>query len=216
MVNSKKVLSLLLASTLFVVVALVFVSLSMLDSFGITGYLIEGHGALNLSIAPTISITTGEGDHIDFGNCKLLGYNMIITSDGLFDTFDSCSNYEIMNISLRNDGNIPLTILLSSDAVGASHNGSFLESPSNSSEIAYKVTNIGRLGNQGGCTGELGPVHYTPIENVSDEYLICDYLIPGPMGGFNSVVSDFKIVVPYDADVGNVNVTLTFIAMDAS
>jgi len=171
-------------------------------------------GFISLDILSELSITTEDGSFIDFGQCKLLDRVFNITSDGLKDTFESCEYYERTNISVRNDGGVVATVTVKSNEVGALRNGSFLSSPSNVSDIAYKVSNEGREGNSGGCLSGIGPGSFSSFLVVDDEYEVCEQLGVDVVGGENSVVIDFELVIPDDVDVGFSTVLVTFTAFE--
>jgi hypothetical protein len=211
MVISNKVLISLLVLAILSSALSVLVNLNALDSLYATSR-VSDQGFISLDIPPRLSITTADGSFIDFGHCVLLNRVFNISSDGLKDTSESCKGYVVRNISARNNGNVLASVKIKSSVVGALHNGSFLQSPSNSSVIAYRISNSGRLSNKGGCLEGLGPSQYTSFAVVGEEYDVCEKLNFDSVGGNNSVVANFEIVVPFDVEIGFSEVVITFVA----
>ena len=209
---SNKFLSLVLVLTLVVSASTVLLNLDKLNSLKYTSRATTDEGFISIVIDNRLSITTEDSPVINFGSCRLLGFDFNITSDGLKDTFDSCSSYQIRNISARNNGNRLANVYIKSDVVGARHGGTFLESQSNVSDIAFRVSNEGVSGNLGGCFGTLGPENYTSFYVAGEEYLVCEHLNSDAVGGENSVVANFEILIPGDVGVGFSEVLITFSA----
>ena len=208
---SNKILATILIITLVISSISIFTALNQLDALKHTAKATD-QGQVTLLIRESVSITTIDGPEIDFGACKLLGRTFNITSDYLKDTEESCPNYNQTNISARNNGNIPATLYIETDTVGALRGGTFLESPSNTSDLAYKITNEGRLGNQGGCMQGINATTYTPFFNPNEQYMICEHLNHDAEGGQNSIIANFEIVIPEDVGVGTSQITITFTA----
>ena len=211
MIISNKILSTLLIITLIISSLSILSALNQLDALRHTSKATD-QGQVLLIIRDSVSITTVDGPTIDFGACKLLGRTFNITSDYLLDTEESCPEYNQTNISARNNGNIPATLYIETDTVGALRGGTFLESPSSTSDLAYKISNEGRLGNQGGCIQGIGPQTYTPFFEANEQYMICEHLDHDSEGGTNSIIANFKVVIPEDVEIGLSLITVTFTA----
>ena len=209
---SNRFLSLLLIVAIFFSFFSVFLSLNRLDSLKSTGFVVSDKGMIRLEIDLFLSITSQDGDFIDFGPCKILDYDFVINSEGGEDTLTSCSNFHQSNISVRNDGDALAKITMNSNVVGALRGGSFLDSPSKTSDIKYKVSNIGRLGFEGGCLEGIGPLEYVPILESYVDHSVCDVLDSDYGRINNSVVINFEILVPSDTMVGSSNVDIRFSA----
>lgn len=209
---SKKLSFLILMSLTVILVISILLIINNLNSENSTSHATYDQGFINLDIGKQLSITTIDGEFIDFGQCALLEREFNITSDGLKDTEESCQNFMQSNLSVRNNGNVPATLYIQTDMVGAANNGTFLQTPSNTSKIAYKIANEGRLGNEGGCEESIGPQNYTLFEQPNQEYDVCGRLGIAGFGGANSIVTNFEIVIPHDVDIGSSEVIITFTA----
>lgn len=210
---SKKKLSLIIITLTIIIAISTLILITKLSSEKTTSLATYDEGLITLEIEKRLSITTIDGEFIDFGQCALLGREFNITSDGLKDTENSCLNFNQTNISVRNNGNVLARIHIQTDKVGAANNGTFLQTLSNTSKIAYKITNAGRLGNEGGCTQTLGPQTFTVFEQSNQEYDVCERLeYIGLEGNNNSIIANFEILIPQDANLGLSEVIITFTA----
>ena len=209
------VLILMLIATLLLTTINILISIHQIDAVKTTGYTSEREGTIDINILGTASITTIDSPTINFGQCNMLirGEDYFtINSEGTQETPESCTEYERQNISVRNNGNVPVMIYISTDNVGAIHGGNFLNSTSSTSDLEFKMTNAGLLGNQGGCTSP-DFEEYVSFEEPDTYYLLCDYLTPAQEGGQNSIITDFQITIPEDIDVGLTEVQITFLGV---
>ncbi len=209
-------MSLLIAAIIFSLFSFFFV-LGSFGSLSHTGFNVKDvkEGSISLSIIEYTAITTADSPAIDFRNCELLpGEYFIISSDGANETFKSCFGYEVSNISVRNSGTLPVEVWVSSNHVGELYGGDLLPSPSNNlSDVAYRVTNAGRAGNKGGCLGDFPDDFKSFNETYPSDFLVCDYLNKDILGGNNSVVVDFRFVIPEDVELGVTDLNIVFSAM---
>lgn len=218
MIKTNKVLTVLLVVAIVFSIGTMINALNRLDSLKIMSQTIK-ESTLTIGVSSYISITTSDSGAIHFGSCKILeteeGY-FTITSEGTHQTHDSCYQYQRNNISVRNNGNTNAMVYINTNRVGEAQGGSFLESPSlNVSEIYFKNTNTGRKNNQGGCTTVgLNYEEYILFEEEFFYYLICGELLHGAQGEKNSIVTDFKIVIPEDVMPGFASAQITFLAVE--
>ena len=217
MINTNKVLTLILIASIVFSIGSTIHNLNRLTTPKTTSHAIQ-EGTLSIKIESIVSITTVDSSEIYFGPCKLLetpNNYFTISSEGTNQTYDSCTTYQRNNISVRNNGNLNVLLYISSNAIGAVHGGTFLDSPSNLSDISFKITNAGRKNNKGGCaTPGLGFTNYVPFQEENYNYLICEELTSGLVGTQNSVVADFKITIPEDIPLGFASAQITFLAME--
>lgn len=209
------VLIIMLTTTLILTTTNLLISINQIDAVKTTGYTSEREGTIDINIIGTASITTIDSPTINFGQCNMLirGEDYFkINSEGTQETLDSCTEYERQNISVRNNGNVPVMIYISTDNVGAVHGGDFLNSTSNTSNIEFKMTNAGLLGNQGGCTTP-DFEEYISFEEPHTYYILCNYLNSEQEGGQNSIITDFQITIPEDIEVGLAEVQITFLGV---
>ena len=217
---SNKSLAVFLLAVMVISLGGTFLVLNRIGSSSITGYASSVSGTVNLSVSQSVSITTTDGNLVNFGTCLPSSGNGVttnVTSDVLEQTGTACTGFTQSNISVRNDGNVNASVTINASAVGKADNasGAFLSSTSAKSSLMYKSTNAGRLTNLGGCTG--GTVgSYAPFTQAGYGYPICTNLRTGPVGGDNSLVVDFKIVVPNDAPTGAASSTIGFVAVASS
>lgn len=213
---SNKTLTLLLIVTLTISTFSVLINLNALQKLATTAHSTdEAHANIQLELEPFFGISTKDSPIINFGPCNLPEEHeyIIISSDGEYNTTDYCKQFSKDVISVRNIGLLPVSVTLELNKVGAEHGGEFLESESGNSYIAYKVTNEGRQQNQGGCSEGLGPTEYEPITDANTAFPLCENLIVGPQGGENSVVTDFKILIPGDVEMGAATVQVKFVGV---
>jgi hypothetical protein len=214
---SNKALAIFLLAAMVVSLGGTIISLNRLNEVKTVGYATSATGIVQLTISQSLSITTADGNSVDFGSCTPpagAGVTANVTSDILENTTASCTGYTQTNISVRNDGNVNATVSANSSAVGRANNasGAFLNSSSATSSLQFKSANAGRLTNTGGCTaGTVGA--YTPFTEAGRPYIVCDNLKIGNIGGANSIVANFKIVIPNDAPTGVANTTIGFTAV---
>ena len=217
---SNKSLAVLLLAVMVISLGGTILSLNRMNEIKTTGYVSSATGTVNLSVSQSVSITTTDGNIVDFGSCSPSSGNGVttnVTSDVLEQTGTACISFTQSNISVRNDGNVNASVTINASAVGKADNasGAFLSSTSAKSSLMYKSTNAGRLTNLGGCTG--GTVgSYAPFTQAGYGYPICTNLKAGIVGGDNSLVVDFKIVVPNDAPTGVSSDTIGFVAVVSS
>ncbi|MFP4567791.1 MAG: hypothetical protein ACLFN8_02505 [Candidatus Woesearchaeota archaeon] len=211
---SNKLLTLMLIITLAVSISSILININKLNAITTTGKSVYDQGFILLEIDQSVSITTIDGPFIDFGQCKLLGHSFNITSDGLKDTEESCEYFTQSNISVRNNGNIPARITMKTNDVGAGSGGTFLQTPTNTSQIAYKIANYGRAGNKGGCTENLGPQEYTLINQTNQDFDVCERLEAAGRGENNSIITNFEIAIPEDVSIGNAEIIITYTAQE--
>lgn len=217
MVFTNRFLSFLLIFVLLISGFSFIFGLEKIDSLGYTAKVVDtAFGSVSIEIERVISITTKDGNHIDFTSCVLLEDDFVINSEGAKDTFEACPNYQVMNLSVRNNGDAPVSVYISSNVVGGLHGGSFLASPSSTSDLLYKVSNTANIHYYGpGCEeGFLGPSNYTSFEVPDEQYVVCEILNTDIFGGQNSVIVNFELVIPSDVALGYNSVVVEFTAQE--
>jgi hypothetical protein len=206
---SNKALAILLLAAMVISLGGTMVSLNRMNQVEYVGRATSDQGIVNLSISETVSITTADGNLINFGSCQTNNFDLIVDSEAITP---NCSNYNasnlITNISIRNDGNVDVNVTARASNVGMAHEGTFLIDPTNSSWIAFKSINSSRGPGVSGCMGTL-TTNYQNFTNSTNEYLVCSNLT---FGAYDSVVTDYRVFVPAAVQAGISSTTLTFTA----
>ena len=206
---SNKTLAIFLVAAIVVSVAGTMISLNKLQSVSYTGFATTATGNVSVNIQSQLSITTSDGNTINFGQCTpQSGSDTTINSES---SPSICTGQSFpQNISVRNDGNVDANVTVQFSKVGKAQGGTFLDSTEGTSSIAYKVVNGSAGGTyHGGCIGSY-PSSYTTVSTANSEIQGCTDLKYGDT--YNSFVTDVQIVVPYDAPVGTDSVILTYTA----
>jgi len=175
------------------------------DTLHSTGYASSGQGEVRVTFPTTLSITTSDSDTIAFSGCSPGGVIYSNVSGG--NSFGDCDEFSPGEILVRNDGSYEANVTLEASAWGEAHGGSFLNSSTGDSWVAYKVSNASSHASfGGGCAGAF-PADWV---NVTDgnETRVCDTLLPG--GVNNSVEFDIAIFIPAGVGQGENNLSLTF------
>jgi hypothetical protein len=193
--------------------------LNKIGNSSMTGYATTATGSVNVTILGSASITTAEGNSVNFGTCTpATGTNATIDTENAANTSVVCAYYaqgNISNISVRNDGNANVTVTIYSSAVGRLDNttgvAAFLNSTSATSSLRYKVQNNGRSTYTGGCVASTNyATAFRAFTQASYPTPACGKLIVGASA--NSFVTQFQVNVPYDAPQGLTTVTITYSA----
>jgi hypothetical protein len=183
---------------------------------GLTGLATTGTGIVNLTVSTFMSITTNESSNVDFGACTLNESRAInITSTKQLDTTTYCGSFAQNNISVRNNGNVPVNVTLASD-VCAPGGGNVTCTFLNNSVLAvvenglfqFNTTSAGKLTYTGGCGT---PVGMTTINASGTPYIACTNL--GSSIPANSFLTDFSIRLPRGLAIGLKTATLTYTAI---
>lgn len=217
---SNKSLALLLLAAMVVSLGGTFLVLNKNSSMP-TGYASStGTGTVQLSVASTLSITTADNNAIDFGTCTpASGAGVVanVTSDILENTTAICTMSTLDNISVRNDGNINVTVKLQTSACApGSGNTSctFMNSSNRTGLFMYKTLMGGGSGANGnyanGCVSGLISAYTSFAGTHSGAYVGCGKLLYGTTN--NSFVTHYKIGIPSDMAVGAPSVTITYTA----
>lgn len=175
------------------------------DTLHSTGYASSGQGEVQVTFPTTLSITTSDSDTIAFSGCAPGGviYSNVTGGNAAGD----CGNFTPGEILLRNDGSYEANVTLEASGWGEAHGGSFLNSSTDDSWVAYKVSNASSHSSfGGGCAGAF-PQGWVNITD-GNETVVCDYLLPGAVN--NSVEFDIAIFIPEDVGRGENNLSFTF------
>ena len=208
---SNRTLAVFLLAAIVVSLGGTIVSLNRLNS--ITGYAGSAFGNVSLSVGGTLSITTVDNPLLNFGSCSpISGFQSIINSVGGANTTTVCAAYSVDNISVRNDGNVHANVTISANRTGAAHGGDFLNSVTGVSAFAYRTTKNGYAPYTNGCVGDVSLATYANFTSTVANYTACSNLTAG--GTNNSFITDFQIVVPYDAPQGQSDVMITYRAFN--
>jgi hypothetical protein len=189
----------------------------------ITGGATTDVGHVNLSIATSIGITTEDNTRIMFGSCTASGNGTyaIINSQATTDTQTRCSGFTTSkNITVRNNGNVNVVVNATPTDVGKASSGTFLESLSGQSAVAYRVFDGWASGYGKGCFNntlmDVPQINssswnaYTNFTSITTAKVICANLTSNPVN--NSVGVYIQIYIPNDAPTGNDNISLSFLA----
>jgi hypothetical protein len=216
---SNKALAVLLLAAVVVSLGGTIISLNRLSQVQTVGYATTSTGTVNLTIGSSTSITTVDGNSVNFGSCTpATGTNATIDTENLSNTSVVCQFYmqgNYSNISVRNDGNVNATVTIKASQVGRLDNttgvAAFLNSTSATSSLRYKIQNNGRGSYTGGCVaGTNYAAAYTAFTQASYYTAACGKLTVGSTA--NSIVTQFQVNVPYDAPQGLSTVTVTYSA----
>lgn len=213
---SNKTLAVMLLAAIVVSLGGTFISLNKLGAISTTGHS-TADGTVQLNIATNLEITT-DNSGINFGECVLgdnaAGFTINSETPG-GNANGNCSTYSVEDgITVRNSGNVNALVVFNVDKIGSAQSGTFLNTGSTNSSIAYKLVNEGATVVAGtfgaGCNSGLGATSYTIFTNTSD-HAVCGNLTTGA----NSIMkSHYQIVVPTAVASGD-SVLITFTASDA-
>ena len=214
---SNRALAMFLLAAIVVSLAGTIISLNKLDGATTTGFATSGTGNVTVDVQNALSITTADANTINFGACTpASGAVTVINSEGTVNTTTICPSFAVggvdSNITVRNDGNIYANVTVKPDKLGGAQggsDGSFLNSTSGTSEIAYKTIGGGIGSNGNGCAGTLQAA-YSNFTSTSAEANACTNLTFGATN--NSIITHLEIVVPYDVGAGQQDVVLTYTA----
>lgn len=210
---SNKTLALFLLAAMVVSLGGTIMSLSQLSDLSATG-LVTDTGTVNVDIAAAVSITTEDDSSIDFGECTpLAGVNATVNSEGTGANQSICAGItgpgDADFIAVRNNGNVPVTLDVTTSQHGEADGGTFLDSDSGESRFSIKAVDDGTNGNNGGCAGTLLSTYEAFTDSGSgDNKRLCDDLSVGASA--NSILAHVEIVVPFDAPTAGDSLTLTF------
>lgn len=214
---SNKSLAIMLLALVVLSLGGSLVIINKMGQVSTTGFIASGTGLVNLSVEAVISIYMDDA-LIDFGQCSPVGGAVTnITSEKTENTTLVCPNFVAAdNLTVRNDGNINVSVSMNTSKVGKQDNTTvptanvFLNSSTGTSSIMYKSTSAGRAPNVGGCTaGTVGS--YTTLYSPNLGYSLCSNLRTHDT--INSFAVDFLIQIPQDAPVGAESTTLNFLAI---
>jgi hypothetical protein len=216
---SNKSLAILLLAAMVISLGGTILSLNRMNSIETVGFATTGTGIVNLTISSFMSITTNESSIVDFGTCTLNESRAInLTSTSQLDTVTYCPSYtgaNITNISVRNNGNVPVNVTLASN-VCAPGGGNVTCTFLNNSNLAvsenglfqFNTTSAGKLTYTGGC---VGPVGMTTFNASGTPYIACTNLASA--GTANSFITDFLVRLPRGLAIGPKIATLTYTAI---
>jgi len=187
----------------------VAVSLSILnnDDFSLTtGHALVQTGNISIGIDTVLSITADD-TIINFNGCRAgtTVYSNVNRGDGV----DACESFSTDSIIIRNDGTLFANVSVSFSDWGGASNGTFLDSPDNSSWVVYAISNTSALPMYGGGCHDFMQSSWTNITDNSS-YRACDRLAPD--NSYNSFTFDIGINIPENMTSGSSSVSITFIA----
>ncbi len=207
---------LVLTLGLFVLAQIVLQLDFVADSFDLdnlallTGRATNSEGNLSINVQNVLSIVLDDNS-IDFVACTPGETIFSDYSDG--NAAGSCPGFVPDELLIRNDGNLPANVSIAFSDWGEAHNGTFINSTTNSSWVAYKITNASSHPSyMGGCVGSLAS-SWTNVTNSShDDLLGCDYLKAS--SPTNSFEFDIAIFIPETTQSGNSSLLITFTAQN--
>lgn len=210
---SNRALAMFLLAAIVVSLAGTIISLNKLEGTSTTGFATSGTGNVSLNIQSQLSITTADSALINFGACTpLSGTEAVVASTGGANT-SICGGFAVggadSNISVRNDGNVNANVTIKPDKLGKAQGGTFLDSTSGTSAIAYKTVGGGISPYANGCQSGLVS-SYKNFTSTSTAVAACANLTSGATA--NSFLTHLQIIVPYDVATGQQDVTLTYTA----
>ena len=176
----------------------------------LTGRATNSQGNLSITVQNVLSIVLDD-DSIDFVACTPGETIYSDYSDG--NPSGSCPGFVPDELLIRNDGNLPANVTISFSDWGEAHGGTFLNSTTNTSWVAYKTTNASSHPSfSGGCTGSLVSSWQNVTNTSHSDLLGCDYLqssVP-----YNSFEFDISIFIPETTQSGNSTLLITFTAQN--
>lgn len=176
-----------------------------------TGYFSSDVGNITINIVDTLSITTEDSSIVDFGGCSANGTIYSNETDG--NNMSQCSGYTPGSIIIRNDGNTMANVTFNTTDWGEADGGTFLNSTTDNSWIAYKVANTTTNGNYSGGCNAFFQSNWTNITDGSQKRA-CDNL--GVDSVSNSFSFDIAIYIPATTKNGNNNISIDFLAKVAT
>jgi len=213
---TNKSLAVLLLAAMVISLGGTMISLNKMKQVEYVGYATSATGTVDLTISGLASITAVDNAAINFGTCTpITGIGVLanVTSDVLENTTEVCSTFTVLdNISIRNDGNVNVSVTLQPSACAPGVGNlscTFMNSSSTKALLMYK-TAMGGTGYTNGCTGSLVS-SYTAFNGTESGLTGCSKLLFGAQN--NSFITHYKIGVPYDAPLGLATVTITYSAL---
>ncbi len=222
---SNKQLSIVLTALIVITIAGVVGLLAKTSSIQPPGHVLTGNalsatGNISITIQETLSITTADGNNINFGDCTpQSGADSVINSEDTQDTPSVCSSFtdgygNNADILVRNDGNVYANVSINASDWGEAHGGTFIDGASDNSWLAYKTLNDSSHGTYGGgCMGSVQSGYTNITASYNTWMLGCSNLTYA--GDNNSFQFEVQAMLPQDATVGSSEVVFTFIAQNA-
>jgi len=215
MTPSNKTLTYLLITFIIISIGGIITSLAQLythtttKALPSTGQAITSNGNVSISITSTLSITTIDDDTINFSSCS--PGRVIYSNITGGNTHNDCPYFTADEILIRNDGNIEANVSINFSNWGEAHGGTFINSTTNNSWIAYKITNSSSNNSyEGGCMGNYQSTLLNVTSTNAHNLLGCDHLQAD--GTYNSFELDIAIYIPETTTTGSDELTITFIA----
>ena len=172
-----------------------------------TGHALSDTGNVTVNIYESISITTQDDSAINFTNC-VAGTPIYSNITGGNDQ-DSCEGFTPDVILVRNDGSVPVNVTLNISNRGEAHAGTFLDSDTDDSWVAFKAVNDSTIFSYaGGCIGTIQDTW----QNITtdDRVVVCDHLQNHATN--NSISFDLAFFAPNTTQTGSTALSLVFYA----
>lgn len=192
---------------LFSIISIGTLTRTVQEEIPTTGYLSSDVGNVSIIVFGSLSITTEDSAIIDFGGCSAGG--IIYSNETGGSNTSHCQGYTPGSLIIRNDGDSMANVTFNMSNWGEAHGGTFLNSTTNDSWIAYKVSNTTtNINYTGGCNG----FFETDWTNITDgsQRRACDLL--GANGVSNSFSFDIAMYVPPTTQNGNTTLSIDFLA----
>lgn len=171
-----------------------------------TAKAITSTGNISIRVSTTLSITTIDDSIINFTGCRPGGTIYSNTTGG--NNNNDCPGFTPDSIIIRNDGGEPANVTITTSDLGEAQGGTFLNSTTNDSWIAYKITNTTTATNySGGCYGYY-PQNWTNM--TAGTMIACDNLSYDATN--NSISFDIAFYIPPTVTGGTKELMITFIA----
>ncbi len=209
---SNKLLATLIISTLVIFITSFFITRGIFQDSHIViepsvGKATFDSGDVTVLVFTSVSITTQDGSLINFTDCTAGRPIYSDIADG--NAYASCNGYTPQAVITRNDGCIYANVTMNISNWGEYHNGTFLNSATNDSWIAFKVRNVSSHPSYaGGCVNNF----QNNWLNISNSSLLnlCDQLESSISD--NSLSFDIAFYPPPTTQTGPNALAMTFYA----
>lgn len=211
MITNKTLLALILATLTVFILSFVYTTSSLQRSDRpynpSTAHATSDRGNVTINVYDEVSITTDDDAIINFTDCTA-GY-AIYSDVANGNPQNSCEGFATDHIVVRNDGTVPANLTFNISDWGEAHGGTFLNSSTDDSWIAFKAFNdSAHPMYNGGCVGTL----QTAWTNITDGSLlpVCDDLQEALFD--NSISFDIAFYPPPTTQQGGEELVLVFYA----
>lgn len=207
MTKEKALLFTLVSMSFLLVLFSLILNFSLVHNHSsITGKAISEEGEVSVHLINQLSITTDDDNTIVFSGCYP---NNTIYSDTIEGNGSgACPGFTSDGIYVRNNGDVDVNVSVSFSNWGEAHGGTFLNSTTNTSWIAYKMSNA-TLGNySGGCSLNL----QDSWQNITSSSLlpVCDTLLWGEEN--TTMRFDIGLFIPENITASTNELIINFLA----